>query len=164
MLEVYARFIFKLKIKDYVGSADFLLVLNPKNPWGRGEGGQICTTWAISVYIVLFVHILRSTSLVNSYLYLTRNSDGLRPSSFSLLQSWNLWPHLIYSSLERFRKFLEKSDGQTHEAAFNIRQEIRMAYGHPLSRSCGGLEGLGTSGPILSSSIQKYTYNICRSK
>ena len=48
----------------------------------------------------------------------TRNSDGLRPSSFSLLRR--------------------------------------------AGRALRAL--LGTSGPILSSSIQKYTYNICRSK
>ena len=46
-----------------------------------------------------------------------------------------------------------------------IYEKVRVAYGHLLSRSCGGLEGpflalLGTSGPILSSSIQKYTYYI----
>ena len=34
-----------------------------------------------------------------------------------------------------------------------------------LWRAGGALQALlGTSGPILSSSIQKYTYNICRSK
>ena len=44
---------------------------------------------------------------------------------------------------------------------FMIR-EIQMAYSHPLSPSCGGLEG--PFGPCLSSNIQKYTYNICRSK
>ena len=48
----------------------------------------------------------------------------------------NLWPHLIYSSLEGFRKFLEKSDAQTHrrtdaqtdrqthKAAFNLKPPL----------------------------------------
>ena len=57
-------------------------------------------------------------ALTNYRISTMRNSDGLRPSSFSLLRR--------------------------------------------AGRALRAL--LGTSGPILSSSIQKYTYNICRSK
>ena len=56
----------------------------------------------------------RRTRIILSNIYHTRNSDGLRPSSFSLLRR--------------------------------------------AGRALRAL--LGTSGPILSSSIQKYTYNI----
>ena len=72
----------------------------------------------------------------------------------------NLWPHLIYSSLERFRKFLEKKvtdrqmHARTHEAAFNLRREhldgLRPSSFSLLWRAGRALRALlGTSGPIL---------------
>ena len=55
-------------------------------------------------------------------LFLARAEDWKGP----LGPAGNLWPHLIYSCLERIRKFKKKvtdrrTDARTHEAAFNLR-------------------------------------------
>merc|ERR1712105_385868 len=54
----------------------------------------------------------------------------------------NLWPHLIYSSLEGFRNFLEKSDIQTHRRT----HEVTHTQTHPQSDT--HTDALGTPHPM----------------
>ena len=54
----------------------------------------------------------------------------------------NLWPHLIFSSLEGFRKFLEKSDRQTHRRT----HKVTHTQTHP--RSDTHTDALGTPHPM----------------
>ena len=95
-------------------------------------------------------------------LFQTKNTDGLQPSSFSLLQraGRDVWALLgtsgpiLSSSIQKYNYYIRENSGALRPPSFLL-----------LRRAGRALQALlGTSGPILSSSIQKYTYNICRSK